>query len=409
MTNPNTTAAPAATMTLQCQFCETWNRIDAARAGDKPKCGKCGKPMHLDRPVKLDDESFERTIAEAQVPVLVDFYADWCGPCKMMAPFVDELAAFNPDVFDYATALDSTQGRRDNAIAAGLPSNFLLVNPNKLGGAEIGGSGGYTNYHSLQLELRRRMAQGLQFQTSYVFGRAYTSTFYSFRVPRLETLDGGGEGGVAHALKASWVYELPFGQGKRFATNAGAVMDRFVGGWQVHGTARLQTGQIMDFGNVRMVGFDKNDLQDLYRYRQAEDGKVYMLPQDIIDNTIKAFSVDATSASGYAAGAPEGRYFAPANGPDCLETVANNYGDCGARTIQVNAPLYKNVDLSVVKLVPITGRVRAEFRIELLNAFNWVNYTPVTGIGSVATAYEVTGINGTPDARIMQLVSRVTW
>jgi thioredoxin 2 len=80
-------------LTLHCQFCGTWNRIDAARAADKPKCGKCGTPMHLDRPVKLDDDTFQRTISEAQVPVLVDFYADWCGPCKMMAPFVDELAA----------------------------------------------------------------------------------------------------------------------------------------------------------------------------------------------------------------------------------------------------------------------------------------------------------------------------
>lgn len=79
-------------LTIRCQFCEAWNRIDASRAADRPKCGKCGKPMLLDRPVALNDETFARTIAESEVPVMVDFYADWCGPCKMMAPFIDEIA-----------------------------------------------------------------------------------------------------------------------------------------------------------------------------------------------------------------------------------------------------------------------------------------------------------------------------
>ena len=48
--------------------------------------------MLLDRPLALNDETFARTIAESEVPVMVDFYADWCGPCKMMAPFIDEIA-----------------------------------------------------------------------------------------------------------------------------------------------------------------------------------------------------------------------------------------------------------------------------------------------------------------------------
>lgn len=79
-------------VTIRCSFCLKLNRVDLARAADRPACGDCGKPMLLDRPVRVAQEDFDRTVLEAEAPVLVDFYADWCAPCKMVAPLVDEIA-----------------------------------------------------------------------------------------------------------------------------------------------------------------------------------------------------------------------------------------------------------------------------------------------------------------------------
>lgn len=83
--------ATSSSVTLRCPFCLTLNRLDLG-AGGRPVCGKCRKPILVDRPVRVDGEDFEKLISEAEIPVLVDFYADWCGPCKMMAPILDDIA-----------------------------------------------------------------------------------------------------------------------------------------------------------------------------------------------------------------------------------------------------------------------------------------------------------------------------
>jgi thioredoxin 2 len=87
-----TVSDPGAFVTLRCPFCLKLNRIDLGKAADRPRCGSCGKPMLLDRPVRVSEADFERTVLDAAGPVVVDFFADWCGPCKAMAPLMDEIA-----------------------------------------------------------------------------------------------------------------------------------------------------------------------------------------------------------------------------------------------------------------------------------------------------------------------------
>jgi hypothetical protein len=136
-----------------------------------------------------------------------------------------------------------------------------------------------------------------------------------------------------------------------------------------------------------------------------------------VTNTIAAFNVSATSASGYAGAVPTGRYFAPANGPDCIELTstgnAEGFGDCGVQSLVLNGPRFQQHDIRISKQTRLVGRTNIEFAAQLLNAFNNTNFLAVAGTSAnnpaTIASYQLTGTQGQESARVIQLEFRINW
>jgi hypothetical protein len=321
-----------------------------------------------------------------------------------------ELALRSPNPGAAASTLFTTAAFRANLATAGYPLNFFVLNPHG-SSATVRTNGGSTTYDALQVIFRRALSGGLAVDVNYTASTRRVAALDTLRRPRTLITDTDG---VPHALKMTAIYDLPFGRGKRFATNVNRWVDGIVGGWSLNMTGRVQSGSILNFGNVRVVGLTLEELRKAYRVRIDDaSGIIFMLPQEIIDNTIKAFSTSATTASGYGAlGPPSGRYLAPANGPDCIQEVR---GECAPRDLFVEGPVFTRVDLNAKKRFPLGGRRNFELGVDVFNVFDAINFLAVAQAGSAATINQVTqsyqdpNVTFDPGGRLVQLVFRLNF
>ena len=363
------------------------------------------------------------------------------------AAFITNLLPINNNVLAFANTLSVAGGTSattgdfyfNNGTAAGFPANFFVANPDAMlsGAATITDNGGHSWYDGITFELRRRMAAGLLLQTSYTFSKSETDFFAASQTAannyltlrnlklskRLSPFD------IRHAYKLNWIYEFPFGHGKTYLSGVNGAVDRLLGGWEFHGTTRVQSGRAFRLGNVQLVGMTAKDLQHNIEVRKQPNGTVTFLPDDIILNTRRAFNLSSTSADGYSTlGAPTGRYIAPA-GLNCLQRFV---GECGYSDLVLHGPRFVRVDMSVVKRIKFTETTNLELRGEFLNAINNQNFfvggAPSVDVAQLSTstvlpattaysgaafgqlltgsAYQDTATTNDPGGRVVQFVLR---
>ena len=132
-------------MQLVCPRCSARNRVPAERLHEGPPCGGCGEGLMPETPIELDDARLPAYLQGSDLPVVVDFWASWCGPCKMMAPFFQEAARSLSEVRFVKIDTDANPRAAAQYQIRSIPTLILFQ-----GGKEVARQSGVMNAQQLR-------------------------------------------------------------------------------------------------------------------------------------------------------------------------------------------------------------------------------------------------------------------
>ncbi|MGE0128103.1 MAG: TonB-dependent receptor [Blastocatellales bacterium] len=238
-------------------------------------------------------------------------------------------------------------------------------------------SGNSSNYHALQLTFTKRLSQGLHIDGNYTWAKNIEEGLnhqdsYNIRASRaLAGID------IAHRFVVSYLYELPFGKGRRFGSGASGVLDAIIGGWQFNGITTFQSGTPLSISANNTAGLF-NPLT-----RPNTNGKDPQLSGPVHERLNKYFDTSVYS-----------------------QPAPFTFGNAGA-TVNIRNDGIKTFDLSLFKQFAPIERMRVQFRVEALNAFNTPRFgSPNTSVTS-NTFGQITSQSNSP--RQLQFGLKLLW